>query len=239
MKREATQTAEPNAREALKNLEGKIAEAQGELKTAAAKSKEFQDGMENRLRDDAVGGARYELRDRATDRKVLDGLRGEEEVAADILVTLETALPEIRLAAAREQLGALGQDLQAFDQGVLKTALNAFRETWTAMVAAREKVEAYYGQRAAVVNQYMEVRKGLPAPQSSQTWPTASALCSSVGFKRVIEDADFRELKDSAFLPKPKANPPERVVRPELDPGPALITPPKKGEPVTWPSFHP
>ena len=237
MKREAIQTAEPNAREALKNLEGKIAEAQGELKTAAAKSKEFQDGMENRLRDDAVGGRPYALADRRTDGAILAGLNQEADVAGDVLLTLEGVLPEVRLAAAREGLQALDRDLSAFDQGPLAEAMGAFRTAWNAAVEARLVVESAYGERAVLVNQYMEVRKGLPAPQSSQTWPTASALCSSVGFKRVIKDADFGELKDSAFLPKPKANPPEHVARPELDPGPALITLPKKGEPVTWPRY--
>jgi hypothetical protein len=235
--------------QALVRLQSKINAAKAELATAESAVNTLRAEIEEKIKADGRGKADYSSEALRQDRETLLVLETKARFGHDGLAVLEGVLPEVELAAVREDLAALDADLTGFDSGTLAPALSRFRQTWNEMLAVVQETQEVYKARDAIFAQFKAMVKELPSEEHATTWPSV-AFWLRPGFASVLEkagvgDSGLRPLKEEYFEPRAKPKEVPGTVLGVLDgrecdghPGPQVLSPNREDH-VAWSRLPP
>jgi len=183
-----------NRREVLCNLQKKITMAEAEVAKTQGAVSELQEEIKSRLKTDAIGASLYEPEELRKDRQELVKRERAKDFAVETLATLEAVLPEVQLAAAREELGGIDADLTLFDSETLTPALSRFRQMWNEMLAVLQETQQVYKARDAMLGRFKALVKELPSEEQAVTHPSLPFWLRP-SFTTVLEKAGVQELR--------------------------------------------
>lgn len=171
--------------EVLDGLEEKITAAQIAVEETRRAAATFEQGIQSRVKDDAVGGPKYPASDQREDSGVLVGLEQEARDAAKAHAVLESLLPAARADAAIEQLEAVSRGLKESDANLLAPALGAFRKAWNSMLGALAETEQAFRDRSILEGEFTTARDVLPEAEKATLFPPAPSL-SHAGLRNLL-----------------------------------------------------
>jgi len=180
--------------QALARLDEKIELARKECETTDVAVVALKEAVAGKIRDDGAGRSDYGAGALAADRAaVVEAERGAQ-FARDTLQTLESLIPELTIAAAREELGGIDADLTRFDSEALTPALSRFREVWNGMLVVLEETQQVYKARDAMLARFKALVKELPCEEQAATHPSLPFWLRP-SFTTVLEKAGVQELR--------------------------------------------